>query len=190
MKSLSAPTIAALASGSVAIVQLIYMGFSTTPVALNTSNWDLEFGGVTYKGAAGLGTVSALTDKPGEVEGLVFELFGDAAVIALALDEANLIQGTYCSVRTAIISTSSYTILDAPLEWVGKLDTMSIMEDGDKCGISVTAESKAGDLLSGNSWLYTVEDQFRINPFDGAFKYVVDQVDKPVIWPAKAFYYV
>jgi len=189
MKNLSAPTLAALSSGQLAIVQLIYFAFSTTPVALNTSTWDLDFGGVTYKGARGLGTVSPVNDKPGEVEGLTFELFGDAASVALALDEANLVQGTVCTIRTAILNSETYQILDAPLEWVGRLDIMSISEDGETCAISVTAESKAADLISGNSWLYTVEDQARVNPYDGAFKYVVDQVDKPIIWPAKAFYY-
>lgn len=189
MRSLSGPTVAALNSSSVGIVQFIHMAFSPTPIALNTSTWDLTFGGVVYKGAYGLGAISAITDKAGSVEGLNFDLFADASHVALALDEANIIQGVVCTIRTAIIETTNFTVLDAPVEWLGKLDTMSIGEDGKTATISVTAESKAVDLMSGNSFLYTPEDQAVINSVDKSFAFVVDQVDKPIVWPTKAFFY-
>lgn len=189
MKTYSAPVLAALASGQVAIVQLVYLGFVGTPIALNLSTWDLVFGGITYKGASGLGTISAVADKPGEVQGLTLELFGDAATVALALDESDTVQGTPCVIRTAIIETDTYTILDAPIEWVGTLDTMSIGEDGKQASIRVTAESNAVDLLRGTPQFYNDTDQRTINATDGSFKYVVDQIDKPVIWPARAFFY-
>lgn len=189
MKTLSSPTVAALSSGSVAIVQLILMEFSSGQVALNMSTWDLAFGGITYKGAYGLGTISAVTDKPGEVQGVTLELFGEAAMIALALDDADIVQGTPITIRTAIIETDTYTVLDAPVEWVGTLDTMAICEDGQQASIRVSAESKAVDLMRGTPQFYSEADQTAIHPADHSFKYVVDQVSKPVIWPAKAFFY-
>lgn len=212
MKTLSAPTLAALGGGSVAIVQLVYLGFST-PIALNSSTWDLTWAGVTFKGAYGLGQLSAVTDKPGEVQGITLELAGgDSAVIALALDDADLVQGTPCVIRTAIIDTGStwlengptinlnftgqtyqvasqFTILDAPIEWAGTLDTMAIAEDGTQASIRVSAESRAVDLLRGTPWFYNDADQVAINASDRAFKYVVDQIDKPVVWPAKSWFY-
>ena len=189
MKSLSAPTLAALASGSVAIVQLVRLGFST-PLALNTSTWDLTWAGTTYKGAYGLGQISAVTDKPGEVQGITLELAGgDSAVIALALDDADVVQGTPCVIRTAILDTASYQILDAPIEWTGTLDTMAIAEDGSSASIRVSAESRAVDLLRGTPWFYNDADQVAVNAADRSFKYVVDQIDKPVVWPAKSWFY-
>lgn len=177
---------------SVAIVQLIHMAFSSGAVALNTSTWSLVYGGVTYVGAAGLGSISAVTDKPGEVQGITLEIFGDAANIALALDATDIVQGTVCTIRTAIVdisSESAITVLDAPIEWVGTLDTMSIGEDGQQCSIRVTAESRAVDLLRGTPWMYTPEEQKLVNATDACFGFVVDQIDKPVVWPAKAFFY-
>lgn len=191
MKTLSAPTLAALGGGSVAIVQLVYLGFST-PLALNSSTWDLSWAGTTFKGAYGLGQLSAITDKPGEVQGISLELAGgDSAVISLALDDADLVQGTPCVIRTAILDTASYQILDAPIEWTGTLDTMAIAEDGTQASIRVSAESRAVDLLRGTPWFYNDADQ-TANPAtstDRAFKYVVDQIDKPVVWPAKSWFY-
>lgn len=190
MRSLSAPVLAALASGSVALVQLLRMDFSTTPIYLNSSTWDLVFGGITYKGAYGLGQISAITDKPGEVQGITLELHGaDAARISLALDDTDVVQGTPVTIRTAIIDTSTYQILDAPIEWVGTMDTMSIAEDGQTASIAVTCESRAVDLLRGNPAFYSDTDQRIRNATDGSFKYVVDQIDKPLVWPSREYFY-
>lgn len=188
MKTFTAPVQAALAAGSIAIVQLVYLGFSS-PIALNLSNWHLDWAGITYRGAYGLGQISAVSDKPGEVQGITLELFGDAAAVAMALDEADLVQGTTCVIRTAIIETDTYTVLDAPIEWAGTLDTMSIGEDGTSASIRVTAESRAVDLLRGTPWLYTDADQTADHPLDGSFSYVIDQIDKPLVWPAREYYY-
>lgn len=188
MKSLSAPALAALASGSICIVQLVAMEFPA-PIYLNTSTWDLTFGGNVYKGAYGLGSISAVSDKPGEISGISLELAaGSPAIIALALDGADEVQGTVCTIRTAIIETTSYTVLDAPIEWSGTLDTMSIGEDGNSAVVSVSAESKAVDLLRGTPSMYVDEEQTIISPGDRSFKYVVDQVDKPLIWPSRGYY--
>lgn len=190
MNTLSAPVVTALSGERVGIVQLIMMAFTPTAVALNTSNWDLTFGGVIYKGAYGLGNVSAVEDAPGDVKGISLELIsGDASTISLALDEADQIQGTPITTRTAIINLDTYQILDAPVDWVGELDTMAIVEDGNQCSIRVTAESKAVDLLRGSPFLYSDADQRTVAPTDGSFMYVIDQIDKPIVWPSKEYYY-
>lgn len=189
MKTLSAPAATALASGRVGIVQLVLFSF-TVPIALNTSNLDLTYSGTVYKGAYGLGAISAVADRPGEVTGITFELSaGDSATVSLALDGSDVVQGTPVTIRTAIIDLDNYQILDAPLEWVGTLDTMSIGEDGTQAAIRVTAESKAVDLLRGNPMLYNDTDQRTVSASDTFFSYVVDQVDKPIVWPQKAFFY-
>lgn len=146
--------------------------------------------GLTYKGAFGLGQISAITDKPGEVQGINLELHGaDAARISLALDDSDIVQGTPVEIRTALIDTTTYQILDAPVEWVGTMDTMSIAEDGTSATIAVTCESKAVDLLRGNVAMYSDADQRAINPTDASFSYVVDQIDKPIVWPSREFFY-
>jgi hypothetical protein len=188
MKTFSAPVLAAIASGSIAIVQLVHLAFAS-PIALNLSTWDLTWSGVTYKGAYGLGSISGVTDKPGEVQGLTIELFGDAATVALALDEADMVQGIVCAIRTAIIDMATYTVLDAPIEWVGKLDTMAVAEDGQSATISVSVESGAVDLLRGTPNYYNDADQRANLATDSSMMYVVDQIGKPIVWPARAFYY-
>ena len=190
MRSLSAPVLAALSSGNVAIVQMVLMAFPGGTVALNTSNWDLTWLSVIYKGAYGIGSISTVTDKPGQVQGVTMQLNGgDPLRIALALDSADQVQGTPVTLRTAIIETATFTVLDAPIDWVGKCDTMAISEDGSSAVISVSVESGAVDLLRGNPATYSDADQQAAFPGDLAFQYVVSQQGQSVVWPAREYFF-
>lgn len=191
MRSLGSSTVTALGAVNVAIVQLVLLKFSDnggTDVALNTSTWDIVYSGVTYKGAFGLGTIAPIQDSPGEIKGLQLEISGAAAAaVSLALDGSDDWQGASVTIRTAILD-SSYAVVDAPVEWTGRGDTLAITEDGETCTISATAESTAVDLLHGSALTYTDADQQALYSGDLAFAYVVDQSDKPVIWPARAYF--
>ena len=191
MKTFSTDVVNALNSSAVALVQLIELSFAVSPIYLNTSTWTLTHEGKTYLGADGLGSISAVTDQPGEVQGLEFELFADAAHVSLALDASDTVQGTPCAILSAIVGVNenSYTVLDTLVDWTGYLDTMTITEDGAKAVVKVTAESRAVDLLHGNNWTYTDADQRLVDASDGSFSFVISQTDKPVVWPAKEFYY-
>lgn len=190
MKTYSASVLAALAAGQVVVVQLVELQFPSGTIALNTSNWHLVWAGVTYQGAYGLGSVSPVKDSPGEIQGISFTLSGgDSSSIALALDSAAEVQGTRTIIRTAILDTTTFQILDAPIDWAGTLDTMSIEEDNNQATISATAESAAVDLLRGNLSTYSDADQQALFPGDVAFEYVVSQVDQPVVWPAREYFF-
>lgn len=187
MRSLSGGTITALSAPTVPLVQLVLMSFAT-PIALNTSNIPVTFGGVTYLGAGALGSITQVDDSPGEVKGIQFTLTGvSSAYISLALDDAAVVQGTPVTIRTAVLD-ANYAVSDAPIEWTGTLDTMSIQEDGDTCTIQVTAESTAVDLLKGSALTYSDADQQSLHPGDLAFQYVNSQSETPVVWPSRAWF--
>ena len=190
MKTYTASVLAALAADHVVVVQLVELQFPSGTVALNTSNWNLVWDGVTYLGAYGLGSVSPIKDSPGEIQGTSFTLSGgDSSSIALALDATGEVQGTPAIIRTAILDTTTFQILDALIDWAGTLDTMSIEEDNNQATISATAESAAVDLLRGNLSTYSDADQQALFSGDLAFEYVVSQVDQPVVWPAREYFF-
>lgn len=190
MRTLSATVLSAIASGAIALVQLVRIQFPSGDLLLNTSTWDLEWGGLTYQGAYGLGAISPIADKPGEVQGITLTLNGgDPLRISLALDDADEVQGSVVTIRTAIVSTSTYTVLDAPVDWTGRADTMAISEDGDSATVSLTVESGAVDLLRGTPSTYSDADQKAAYAGDRAFEFVVSQVDQPVVWPAREFFF-
>ena len=131
MKTLSAPLLAAMAGPAVAIATLVQLDFAGTPVYLNTSTWNLAFDGHTYLGAYGLGQISAISDKPGEVTGITLELHGaDAARISLALDDADIVQGTVCTLRTAIIDTATFTTVETFYTLEYSICSLDFNEDG------------------------------------------------------------
>jgi len=192
MRSLAAPVLALLASGNASIAQLVLLRFPGGDVALNTSVYDLEWDGVIYRGARGLGTISPINDSPGEIKGLTLELIGaDSASLSLALDEADEVQGAACTIRTALVeqTDTGFVVRDAPVDFAGLCDTMRIAEDGMSCAVSVTVESAAVDLLRGNASTYSDADQQALYPGDRAFEFIAAQADKRDVWPSREFFF-
>lgn len=190
MKSLSAPVVTALSAREVALVTLVKLAFSSGTILLNSSNWNLTYAAETYLGAAGLGTISVISDQPGELPGLQLELMRvDSAYISMALDDADVVQGAAVTISTAIMDVANMTILHVEPDFTGYGDTMAIAEDGQSCSISMTVESKGVDLLRGNPLTYSDADQQSLASGDRYFEYVADQADKPVVWPSRAYFF-
>jgi hypothetical protein len=146
-------------------------------------------GGITYRGAAGLGTINPIEDSAGRNQGFAVRDLRACPVenLALALADATVVQGAPVVIRLAILNDAG-VVLDAPIDWTGRLDTMSIEEDGSKCSIGVTAESSAVDLLRGNSLTTSDADQRFLYPGDLAFQYVNPQAGVPIVWPTKQLF--
>lgn len=192
MKTFPAPVLAAFASGAMGITDLLALEFTGTPVYLNASNWSIPFGGNLYKGAAGLGQISVIDEQPGQVVGLSFSMSGtSSAMLSLAMDGAGTVKGAPATLRTGLFSVAadgSLTLLNAPILWAGKLDTMSISLNGNTRTVSATAEGKGINLMRSVARYYSDADQRLINSSDGAFSFVADQIGKPVVWPSRAWF--
>lgn len=187
MRTLSAQALAALSGGTVALAQLVQMDLSQT-VYLSTAGFDLVWNGKTWRGAPGLGTIDAIEDGVGEVKGARFQLSAVASdQIALALAEPY--KGKQVTVRTAIFDASTQQVIDAPVEWAGLLDTMSIQEQGGQAVIAVTAEHIGLDALRPAVGRYSDADQQRLFPGDRGLEYLIDQAEQPIVWPARSYYF-
>lgn len=190
MRSVSAAVEAAFASGEATLVTLVEIEFPSQTVYLCSANWNIVWNGNTYLGASGLGAISVITDQPGELPGIQLELLNaDSATISLALDEADEVQDSPITISTAILGGEPLAVLDVVTDWVGYADTMPIKEDGASSVIVLTAESKGVDLLRGNPLTYSDADQKSLYQFDFAFMYVNPQVDQPVIWPKREWFF-
>jgi len=192
MKIYSPAFLGAAASGQVAIAELLALEFPGSPVYLNSSNWHIDFGGNTYKGAAGLGSISPIADQPGQVVGLNLSMSGtSSAILALAMDGAGTVKGTPVALRTAVFAVAgdgALVLADAPLLWSGTLDTMSLSLDGTTRTVAATAESKAIRLMRSIPWFYSNADQRLVNANDGSFSYIADQIGKPIVWPNRQWF--
>lgn len=189
MRNFSAPTLAALAGARVGLVQLVHIALASGAVRVNSSNWDLVWDGHTYLGAFGLGGVSPVDDKPGEAQGISLQLSADSATLSMALDASDEVQGAPVTIRSAIVDLSSGQVLDAPVDFAGRADTMAIQEDSATAIVTLTVESAAVDLLRGTPGTYSHADQQAAFPGDRAFEFVVSQADQVVVWPAREFFF-
>lgn len=187
MRTLPAAALSALSGGTVVLAQLVQMDLSQT-LYLSTAGFDLVWDGKTWRGAPGLGTIEAIEDSVGEVKGARFQLAAVASdQIALALAEPY--KGKPVTVRTAIFDANTAQVIDAPVEWTGLLDTMTIQEQGGQAFIAVTAEHIGLDALRPAVSRYSDADQQRLFPGDRGMEYIVDQVEQPVVWPASSHFF-
>lgn len=186
MRTLTPSAATALASGAVALVQLVEM-LLTNPLRLNSSGWDLTWNGAAWQGSRGIGSIEPIEDSPGELRGLRFEMPGIAlSDVALVLSEP--VQGKTVNVWTAIVDASTAQILDASLEWSGRLDTLALAEDGERATVSATAEHIGLDLLRPSGVKFSHQDQQRRYPGDRFFEYLIDQADQQITWPSAQFF--
>lgn len=186
MRALSAPVLSALAGSSVGLAQLVELDLDI-PWFTNTTGTDLVWNGNTYLGMAGVGSIDVIEDTPLEIKGLRFSL---PAIVDSELATAliGMPQGRSARVLTAVFDPATFQILDAVVEWAGRLDVPQIEERGSSSVISVSAESMAVDLLRPSGLLYTNADQQRLHPGDDSFEFVLDQAEKSIVWPAARFF--
>ena len=191
MLTLSTAGLAAINAnpGLVPMAVLVEMDFASpaTPFNLNTSSLDLLLGGVTYQGAAGLGTISSVDTTAAEIKQLQYELSGvDSSMVSLVLSTP--IQGTPDRLKLAIFDPASYTVTDTILLWQGQLDTM-VLEDGQGTAkVTVTAEHIGIDLNRPAPLYFSDADQQALHPGDLFFQYVSQQFDQQIVWPAAAYF--
>lgn len=187
MRSLSPATAAAL-SGEPVLIMLVEM-LLTSPLRLNTSGWTIAHAGADWLGTGGLGSVEAIESDGAELKGLRFEISGTASSrVSTALSEP--VQGRPVNIYTAIATSTPAGLIihAAELEWPGRLDTMSVAEQGDTATISVTAEHIGIDLLRPAGINFSDQDQQRLHPGDRFFKYVINQAEADIVWPAASWY--
>lgn len=145
------------------------------PLRLWTGRGDRTIGGNVYTGSAtliGIGEMSEVVDLT--AESLTITLSGLASgIAAVALDEPY--QGRVANIYLGELSTS--TIM---LAFSGYLDTLSIADDGETSGLSVTIESKLVDLQRPRTRRYTKESQRALYPGDTFFDATAGLADKQV----------
>lgn len=186
MRTFTAPALSALAQPTVPLVVLVEMAL-TVPLRVNTSGWNITYGGNVYQGVGILGTIEPIDESAGSIASQRFSLSGvPSSQIALALGEQ--VQGKAVTIYSAIYDRDTYQLLDAVVEWAGRLDVFNIVEQGDTCTLQATADHAGIDLLRPNTVRYSNDDQLRLFPSDVGFQYVIDQSDVPIVWPSRDFY--
>lgn len=194
MRPFNAAATAALNSGTVGL--LLLLTINTFPVIrLNSSRITLEYGGNAYLGAGNLGTIEALSEKTGGLDGLRFQLNAlPADVLSLALSDD--IRGVATTLQVAVRNTSTGAVLDAVQLFSGTMDQMPIAYQPPKpkegtpaqAGISATAIHRGETFARPKPLRNTDVDQQKLYPGDTSRRFVVSQSQQQLVWPAASFF--
>lgn len=140
---------------------------------------NLTIDGETYVGGGSLINISAI-EESAEIgaKGVSMSLTGiSSSILATALTEnyqyreVNIYIGTIAS-GTA----SSYKAFS------GRMDVMTINEQGESCTVSLTAESRLIDLERSRVRRWTSEDQKQIDSTDKGFEFINSLQEAAIQW--------
>jgi len=158
----------------------VELEFDSGIVRLWNGYVDLEIDGETYIGSANLMAVSGV-EESGEIsaKGVNMTLSGiSSELISVALQEnyQNRTARIYIGAIADDGTVSSYAL------FAGRMDVMTIEENGETATISLSAENRLIDLERPRIRRYTSEDQKSLYPGDLGLDYVNDLQDKTLDW--------
>ncbi len=181
VRSLTSAMISEVQASVLSPIFLVQFSFST-PLRFWTGFGDLKFGGNTYMGAGNLLTISPIEETQ-EVRstGVNFALSGiPSSILSVALTEDY--QGRDVRMWFAVLDANKDIVLDPYLAFVGRMDVMEIVEQGETSAIGVSAENVLVALERPNERRYTPEDQKISFSGDKGFDFVAQLQDKQLIW--------
>lgn len=179
-RTITPATQAAAAAAQVRPVVFVELDFDSGSVFLCSEVRDIVWG-VTWKGAGGLGSISATREGSElQADSVTFTLTGiPSDYVSLALGQP--CQGRTAKVYLGFLDASFALIADPELEWQGRMDTMDI-EHGAQGSVSVTAVNRLADWDRPRISRYTDVDQQSRHPGDYGLQFVAQLQYKPINW--------
>lgn len=153
-----------------------------TPVHLWSGYGTITYNGTGYLGIGTLGTISPVEETTDlAARGITMQLSGvPTAMIAVALSENY--QGRECSVMFGALDSSAGLVSSPITIFSGRMDVMSINDDGQNATIGMTAENKLVDFRRPREVRYTDEEQKTLYPTDKGLEFVNAIQEKEIYW--------
>jgi hypothetical protein len=154
----------------------------STPVRLWSGYGTITVGAVTYQGIGTLGTISPVEETTDlSARGINFQLSGiPSAYVSLALTENY--QGKACSVLFGALDATGAIVSSPVTIFAGRMDVMSVNDDGQNATIIMSAENKLVDFRRPREVRYTQEEQENLHPGDLGLEFVTAIQEKQIYW--------
>ena len=153
-----------------------------TPVHIWTGYGTITVGSTAYLGIGTLGSISPVEETTDlAARGISMQLSGvPTAMLAVALTENY--QGRECSVLFGALQTSGALVSSPVTIFSGRMDVMSINDDGQNATIGMTAENKLVDFRRPREVRYTDQEQKNLFPSDKGLEFVTAIQEKQIYW--------
>jgi hypothetical protein len=154
----------------------------STPVRLWSGYGTITVGSVTYQGIGTLGTISPVEETTDlSARGINFQLSGiPSAYVSIALTENY--QGKACSVLFGALDATGAIVSSPVTIFAGRMDVMSVNDDGQNATIIMSAENKLVDFRRPREVRYTQEEQENLHPGDLGLEFVTAIQEKQIYW--------
>ena len=153
-----------------------------TPVHIWTGYGTITVGSTAYLGIGTLGSISPVEETTDlAARGISMQLSGvPTAMLAVALTENY--QGRECSVLFGALEASGALVSSPVTIFSGRMDVMSINDDGQNATIGMTAENKLVDFRRPREVRYTDQEQKNLFPSDKGLEFVTAIQEKQIYW--------
>jgi hypothetical protein len=162
-------------------ILLASLSFST-PVHIWTGYGTITVGSTAYLGIGTLGSISPVEETTDlAARGISMQLSGvPTAMLAVALTENY--QGRECSVLFGALQASGALVSSPVTIFSGRMDVMSINDDGQNATIGMSAENKLVDFRRPREVRYTDQEQKNLFPSDKGLEFVTAIQEKQIYW--------
>lgn len=142
----------------------------------------MTIGGSSFTGVGTLGSITPIEETEDlSARGLTIQLSGiPSALISLALSEDY--QGRKASIFFGALNADTGAVLDVVTVFAGRMDVMTITDDGQSATISFAVENRLIDFQRTRESRYTHEEQIRRYAGDNGLEYVAGLQDKVIYW--------
>lgn len=180
-RSLSANMVTEVSASQLSPIILASLSF-TQPVNLWSGYGTITYAGTGYLGIGTLGTISPVEETTDlAARGITMQLSGvPTTMIAVALSENY--QGKACSVMFGALDSSGALVSTPITIFSGRMDVMSINDDGQNATIGMTAENKLVDFRRPREVRYTDEEQKNLYSGDKGLEFVNSIQEKEIYW--------
>jgi hypothetical protein len=153
-----------------------------TPVHIWTVYGTITVGSTAYLGIGTLGSISPVEETTDlAARGISMQLSGvPTAMLAVALTENY--QGRECSVLFGALQASGALVSSPVTIFSGRMDVMSINDDGQNATIGMSAENKLVDFRRPREVRYTDQEQKNLFPSDKGLEFVTAIQEKQIYW--------
>ena len=158
------------------------LDFDAGTVRYWTGYGTITVGSTAYLGIGTLGSISPVEETTDlAARGISMQLSGvPTAMLAVALTENY--QGRECSVLFGALEASGALVSSPVTIFSGRMDVMSINDDGQNATIGMTAENKLVDFRRPREVRYTDQEQKNLFPSDKGLEFVTAIQEKQIYW--------
>lgn len=156
--------------------------FDTGTVSFWTGFGEIYANSTTWIGGAGVVQISNSTENTDlGADGVEITFNGlESSIVSIALQENY--RGRFCKVFIGALGDDDQPVSDLYQVFMGRMDTMTIQENGETASIRVTVENVLIDLERARVRKYTHEEQLSRYAGDNSLETVAALQDKEISW--------